>query len=385
MNMDNVVSYFSGGPAKIPNEVLEQVSRDVLQYGNTGVGVLEISHRSPAFLAILDNAITTIKELLDVPPNYRVAFFTGGGNGQFSAVPLNLMNRTGKADYIVTGTWSKSAAIEAAKYGTVQHVLPEGSTFMGVPDVSTWKLDPDAAYLYYCDNETIQGVEFATRPVPPEGVPLVCDMSSNICSRPVDISKFGLIFAGAQKNIGCAGVTLVIIREDLLDAPRSPHCPVILDYAVITNKNSNYNTPPVYAIHVLGETVSWVKRQGGIEEMKNRSDAKSKLLYSTIDSSQGFYVNEVKTENRSRMNVVFTVGAGEDRNKDLEAKFVEEAGKENLKALKGHRDVGGMRASIFNAVGIEHVRKLVVFMDKFRNENSENESSETRKLVDINK
>lgn len=353
----------------MPNEVLEKVGRDVVTYGNTGVGVLEISHRSPAFLDILDRAIKSVRELLNVPDNYKVLFMPGGGTGQFAAVALNLMARSGRADYIVTGTWSKQAAMEASKYGTVQRVLPE-DTVNGVSSTSCWTLDTGASYLYYCDNETIQGVEFSTIPEPPPGVPLVCDMSSNICSRTFDVSKFGLIFAGAQKNIGAAGVTLVIIREDLLDSPRIPQCPIILDYANVAKKNSNYNTPPVYAVHVLGETLGWVQRQGGVEEMTKRSLTKSKMVYDVIHSSGGFYHNNVKEDNRSRMNVVFNIGSGSSRKTDLEAKFIKEADQINLKALKGHRDVGGMRASLFNAITIEEVQRLVTFMNHFQTQNS---------------
>lgn len=365
--MAQQISYFSPGPAKIPEEVLRGLQESLIHYKDTNVSVLELSHRSKDFDAILQKAETVVREVLDVPGNYKLLFMQGGGTGQFAAVPLNLISRTGKADYIVTGSWSSKAAKEAAKYGSVNPVVPEGQPYNGVPDRSCWKLDPDASYVYYCANETVEGVEFQSVPEVPPGVPLVCDMSSNYFTRSVDVSKFGLIYGGAQKNIGCAGVTLVIVRDDLLGNPL-PTCPVVLDYTVMTKHRSLYNTPPTFPIHVLGEVIAWVKKEGGLAEMERRSLEKSKILYSIIEESHGFYSSPVDPGSRSRMNVVFRVGgaAGEE---DLEKKFVDAASQLGLLSLKGHRSVGGIRASLYNALTLADVQRLGQFMKKFQQEN----------------
>jgi len=368
----NSICYFAGGPTKIPDEVLLQASKDVISYGDTGVGVLEISHRSPAFSSILETAKDNIRSMLNVPATHRLLLMPGGGNGQFAAVPLNLMQRSGKADYIVTGTWSSNAAKEAAKYGKINRIVPDPKTGLLPDSLGT---DPKAAYLFYCDNETIEGIELPFVPTPPPGVPLVCDMSSNICTRKIDFSKFDLVFAGAQKNLGCAGVTLVIIKETLIAGPRVANCPAILDYDVISSKNSVYNTPPVYAIHVLGLMVAWMKERGGIEFAEKQSKEKSELLYRAVDNSQGFYSNTVPKQYRSRVNVVFVIPAKSDGNGEkksderdaaMEAKFIKEAASENIKGIQGHRNVGGMRASLFNAISLPNTETLVGFMGRFR-------------------
>ncbi|KAK7086769.1 Phosphoserine aminotransferase, partial [Halocaridina rubra] len=260
-------------------------------------------------------------------------------------------------------TWSSKAAKEAAKYGTVNMVFPKLESFTQIPEKSTWKLDPEASYAYYCANETVEGVEFQFVPEVPDGVPLVCDMSSNFFSRPVDVSKYGLIYGGAQKNIGPSGVTLVIIREDLLGSPL-PICPVVMDYSIMAKNNSLYNTPPTYPIYVMGEVLKWVKREGGVEEMERRSVEKSKMLYSIIDETIGFYTNPVEVNARSRMNVVFRVG-GPKGNEDLEKKFLDASASQGLLSLKGHRSVGGIRASIYNALTIKDVQRLCDFMKNF--------------------
>ncbi|XP_045584086.1 phosphoserine aminotransferase [Procambarus clarkii] len=365
--MAQPISYFSPGPAKIPDVVLERVQEQLVQYGTTGVSLMELSHRSKEFAVFLNATEAIIRELMCIPDNYKVLFMQGGGCGQFAAVPLNLISRTGKADYIVTGSWSSKAAQEAAKYGKVNQVVPKRERYTGVPDRSSWTLDPDASYFYYCANETIEGVEFHSVPEVPEGVPLVCDMSSNYFSKPVDVSKFGLIYGGAQKNIGCAGVTLVIIRDDLLGNSQ-PICPTIFDYTIMAKNKSIYNTPPSFAIHVLGEVLIWVKEEGGVAEMEKRALQKSKLIYSIVDESRGFYSNSIDPINRSRMNVVFRVGMG-GGSEELEKKFLDEAAQLGLLSLKGHRSVGGIRASLYNAITKADTQRLADFMTKFLKEN----------------
>ncbi|XP_045104613.1 probable phosphoserine aminotransferase isoform X1 [Portunus trituberculatus] len=345
-------------------KVLRGLQEELLCHKDTHVSVLEVSHRSKDFGDIIQAAEKTVRELLNVPSNYRVVFMQGGGTGQFAAVPLNLMARTGKADYIVTGSWSAKAAKEAAKYGQVSEVVPRSERYTGVPPASTWTLDPQASYVYYCANETVEGVEFQSVPEVPEGVPLVCDMSSNFFTRPVDVSKFGVIYGGAQKNIGCAGVTLVIIREDLLGSPL-PICPIVFDYAVMDKNKSLYNTPPTFAIHVMGEVLGWVRKEGGVQEMERRCLEKSSMIYSIVDSSGGFYSTVVEPGSRSRVNVVFRVG-GKGGDEQVEKTFLDEAGKLGLLSLKGHRSVGGVRASLYNALSVKDARRLADFMVSFK-------------------
>ncbi|KAG7159858.1 Phosphoserine aminotransferase-like, partial [Homarus americanus] len=317
-------------------QVLGQLQEELVHYKGTPVSVMELSHRSKDFGNIIDATEKVVRELLGVPDNYRVLLMHGGGTGQFAAVPLNLMSRTGKADYIVTGSWSSKAAQEAAKYGTVNCVLPKSVEFQSVPDV-------------------------------PEGVPLVCDVSSNYFTRPIDVSKFGLLYGGAQKNIGCAGVTLVIVREDLITNPL-PVCPTVLDYTVMAKNKSLYNTPPTFPIHVMGEVLAWVKKEGGVKEMERRSVEKSRMIYSIVDESNGFYSSVVTPSSRSRVNVVFRVGE-DGGNEELETKFVDQATQCGLLSLKGHRSVGGIRASLYNAITVDDVHRLAEFMKKFLQEN----------------
>jgi len=357
----NIV-YFGAGPAKIPDEVLLEAQKQFLNYDNSGVSILEISHRSKHFADLLATTQNNIRELLNVPDNYTVVFVHGGATGQFAGVPLNLISKTGTADYFVTGSWSAKAAKEAAKYGKVNLVLPKGDQYVGVSDKSTWNLSPNASYVYYCDNETIHGVEFDSIP-DTKGIPIVADMSSNFMSKPVDVSKFGIIFAGAQKNIGAAGVTLVIIRNDLI-GNALPVCPTILDYAAVTKENTVVNTPPVYNIFLTGLVMQWIKKNGGIKGMCDLANKKSCAVYKAIDSSNGFYYCPVQVKNRSRMNIPFRVG-GTNGNDDLEKKFLQEAEKKGLTALKGHRSVGGIRASIYNALTVPNVEKLATFMTEF--------------------
>lgn len=355
---------FGAGPGKLPEQVLQEVQKEFVNYGHTGISVMEMSHRSSDYATINTNTQNLARDLLKIPDTYSVLFLQGGGTGLFAAVAMNLMSRSGSADYIVTGSWSAKAAKEAEKYGKVNLVLPKRDKYLEIPDPSTWKLDPKASYVYYCDNETVNGVEFPYVP-DSKGVPLVADMSSNFMSRPVDIEKFGVIFAGAQKNVGPAGVVMVIIRKDLLGTPM-PICPLVFDFTVMHKDNSLHNTPPTFSIFVMMRVLEWVKKEGGVEEMERRAVEKSSMIYEAIDASEGFYVCPVKPECRSRMNVPFRISAGDE----LEAKFLSEVQKLGMMQLKGHRSVGGIRASIYNAVTVEETKTLVNFMDEFYKANS---------------
>lgn len=354
---------FSPGPAKLPEEVLLQAQKELLNYGNLGISVMEMSHRSADFAKIVNDAENDLRELLNIPENYKVLFLQGGGTGQFAAVPLNLGKEGGSADYIVTGAWSAKAAKEAEKYLKVNPVFKKLDKYDRIPPQTEWNLDPNASYVYYCANETVHGVEFDFVPET-NGVPLVCDMSSNFLSRPVDVNKYGLIYAGAQKNVGCAGVTVVIAREDLISSP-SPQCPVVFDYKVQAGMNSLYNTPPTYSIYIMGLVFKWLKRIGGIPEINRINQMKADLLYDLIDTSDGFYCGTVEKKSRSRMNAPLRISSpGGDQ--ELEKKFVEEAAAQNMIQLKGHRSVGGIRVSMYNAVKLDDVKALADFMRTFR-------------------
>uniref|UniRef100_A0A8V0YSF7 Phosphoserine aminotransferase n=2 Tax=Gallus gallus TaxID=9031 RepID=A0A8V0YSF7_CHICK len=347
-----------------PCEVLLAAQKELVDYKGLGISVLEMSHRTSDFSKILNTAENLLRELLNVPENYKIIFLQGGGSGQFSAVPLNLIGlKEGRqADYVVTGAWSAKAAKEAEKYAKVNIVHPKLSAYTSIPDPGTWNLNPDASYVYYCANETVHGVEFDFVP-DVKGAVLVCDMSSNFLSRPVDVSKFGVIFAGAQKNVGCAGVTVVIVREDLLGFALK-ECPVVMDYKTQAVNGSLYNTPPCYSIYIMGLVLEWIKNNGGAAAMDKLSLIKSRMIYDIIDKSNGFYVCPVEKKNRSRMNVPFRIGSikGDEA---LEKKFLEKAVELNMISLKGHRSVGGIRASLYNAVTVEDVQKLATFMRSF--------------------
>ncbi|KAL3277134.1 hypothetical protein HHI36_012488 [Cryptolaemus montrouzieri] len=356
---------FGAGPAKLPREVLEEVQNELLSYNKSGMSIMEMSHRSPEYSKINTDAQAAIRELLNVPDNYMVLFMQGGGVGGFAAVAMNLINRTGTADYIVTGTWSASAAKEAAKYGKVNIVFPKPEKLGDIPETSTWNLNPDASYLYYCDNETVDGIEFPNMPYNPHDVPIVTDMSSSIMTKKVDVSKFGVIFGGAQKNIGPAGVVFVIIREDLLGKPMDI-CPSILNFTHIYKANSVHNTPATLSVYIMEKVLQWIKKNGGVEGMEKQSLEKSVFLYKAIENSNGFYSSPIDKKMRSRINVPFRVG-GPNGDESLEAKFLEEAEKLRMYQLKGHRTVGGMRASLYNAVTLKEVKLLVEFMEEFQN------------------
>lgn len=354
---------FSPGPAKIPDEVLRIVQDELLNYHGQGLGVMEMSHRSKEFEEIIFGAEKSVRDLLNVPQNYKVVFLQGGGAGQFAAVPLNLMH-TGSADYLVTGSWSQSAVKEAEKYGKVNWVAPKPEKFISIPDASTWKHSTDASYFYHCGNETVHGVEFPETPSVPNNTPIVADISSNFMSRKEDVSKYGLLFGCAQKNVGCAGVTTVIVREDLLDKGRK-ECPSVIDYKVQSANSSLYNTPPCFNIYVMGLCLNWIQKHGGLDAMEQLSRQKSGLIYDVIDRSNGFYSAPVDRRYRSRMNIPFRVGTGTEQER-LEKGFLQEAQKLKMVSLKGHRSVGGMRASLYNAVTVEETRMLAEFMEEYQ-------------------
>ncbi|XP_071399370.1 phosphoserine aminotransferase isoform X1 [Centroberyx affinis] len=358
---------FGAGPAKLPQSVLLQAQKELINYSGIGISVLEMSHRSSDFSKILNTAENLLRELLNIPDNYKVMFLQGGGSGQFSAVPLNLigLKEDKCADYIVTGTWSSKAAKEAEKYGKINVVHPKLDSYTKIPDPSSWTLNPSASYVYYCCNETVHGVEYNFTPET-DGVILVSDMSSNFLSRPVDVSKFGLIFAGAQKNVGCAGVTVVIVREDLLGHALN-ECPIILDYKVQAGNNSLYNTPPCFSIYIMGLVLEWIKNNGGTAAMETLNKQKSSMIYDIVDGSNGFYACPVDMACRSRMNVPFRVGKKQG-DEALEKEFLDGASKRGMISLKGHRSVGGIRASLYNAVTLEDTQALASYMKEFLKE-----------------
>lgn len=355
---------FNPGPAKIAPSVLAKAQEEMVVFRNHGISVMEMSHRSAEFMSILNGAKEALTQLLNIPENYKILFLQGGASAQFSAVPLNLLQRSSdlSADYIVTGTWSNKAVKEAEKYGNVRIAHQKFDKYTRVPTQGELQLNPNAAYVYYCDNETVHGVEFPY--IPDTGdVPLVVDMSSNILSRPFDVSKFGIILAGAQKNIGCAGVTLAIIREDLVGHSMK-YCPSVLDYKVQVGMNSMFNTPPSYSIYIMGLVLEWIKECGGLQYISEKCSIKSEMIYSLMDESNGFYCCSADKGSRSRMNVTFRIG-GVDGDPALEEAFVAETKAAHMLGLKGHRSVGGIRASLYNAVTVEETQKLAELMKNF--------------------
>ena len=354
---------FSAGPAVLPHDVLVQARDEMLDWHGSGMSVMEMSHRGKEFMGIQAQAEADLRELMGIPANYKVLFLQGGASQQFAMIPMNLLRGKKSADYLNTGEWSKKAISEAKKFGAV-NVVATGAdkNFSYIPAFDTWKCDPEAAYLHYTPNETIGGVEFNW--VPEAGtVPLVADMSSTILSREIDVSKFALIYAGAQKNIGPAGVCIVIVREDLIGQVL-PNTPTMLDYKTHADNDSMYNTPPTYGIYMAGLVFQWLKRNGGIAAMEKTNVAKAKLIYDAIDFSAGFYNCPVAKADRSRMNVPFTL-----KNEALDGDFLKQAEARGLLQLKGHRSVGGMRASIYNAMPLAGVQALVGFMSEFAKNN----------------
>ena len=353
---------FAAGPAVLPEEVLKEAADEMLDYNGTGMSVMEMSHRSKDFEVIIQDAERNLRELMNIPNNYKVLFLQGGASMQFAMVPMNLMkNRV--ADYIITGQWAKKAATEAEKFGKVNVLATSADkTFSYIPDMSKIKVSNDADYVYICHNNTIYGTTYHTLPDTKEKI-LVADMSSDILSQPIDVTQYGLIFAGVQKNIGPAGTVIVIIREDLITDDVLNVTPTMLKYKIHSDNNSLYNTPPAYGIYICGKVFKHLKKLGGLEVMKVRNEEKAKILYDYLDSSKLFNGTVVK-EDRSLMNVPFITG-----NKELDDKFIKEAKKVGIENIRGHRTVGGMRASIYNAMPIEGVKYLVEFMKKFEEEN----------------
>ncbi len=359
--MKERVYNFSAGPSMLPIEVLEDAAANLTNYKGCGTSVMEMSHRSKEFQQIIDDAEANLRKLMNIPENYKVLFLQGGGTLQFSMVPMNLMTKNKKADYIITGSWGKKAAKEAAKFGDVKIVASsEDKNFSYIPEIRAEDLRQDADYVHICYNETIHGVHF--NKIPDTGdIPLVADMSSCILSEEVDVSRFALIYAGAQKNIAPSGMTIVIIREDLIgNAPEN--CPVYLDYKTHADKGSMYNTPPCFTIYIAGEVFKHILAMGGVGEMHERDVRKAEKLYNYIDSSD-FYKAAVSEKDRSLMNVVFVTG-----DEALDKEFVAAAREEGMTNLNGHRSVGGMRASIYNAMPEEGVDKLIDFMKRFEEE-----------------
>ena len=353
---------FSAGPAVLPEEVLKEAAAEMLDYNGTGMSVMEMSHRSKAYQQIIDTAEADLRELMNIPDNYKVLFLQGGAHQQFAMVPMNLM-KNGVADYIITGQWAKKAYEEAKKFGKVNAVASSADkTFSYIPDCSDLEISQDADYVYICENNTIYGTKFWQLP-DTKGKTLVSDVSSCFLSEPVDASKYGIIYGGVQKNIGPAGVVIVIIREDLITDDVLPCTPTMLKYKTHADNGSMYNTPPAYGIYICGKVFKWLKAQGGLEVMQKRNQEKAKILYDFLDGSKLFR-GTVEKADRSLMNVPFVTG-----DKELDAKFIKEAEAAGFVNLKGHRSVGGMRASIYNAMPREGVEKLVAFMAKFEEEN----------------
>ena len=359
---DQRVYNFSAGPSMLPLSALERAGSEITNYRGSGMSVMEMSHRSKVFIQIFEETQEKLRRIMSIPEGYKILFLQTGASGQFSMIPLNLIGQTGKADYAVTGNFSNLAYKEAKKYGQINLAASsEDRDHSYIPGQDQLKLDPDASYFYYCANNTIYGTEWNY--VPDTGrVPLVCDMSSDILSMPVDVSKYGIIYAGAQKNMAPAGLTVVIIREDLA-GHELPYTPLMMNYKTMIDKDSMYNTPPCWCIYMLGLTLDWVLEQGGVEGMEKLKKLRSGMLYDTLDNSRLFRCHAEK-EFRSGMNVTFRTGSDE-----MDAKFVKEAAEAGFVNRKGHRKVGGMRASIYNAMPVEGVEKLCDFIREFEKKN----------------
>lgn len=353
---------FSAGPAVLPKEVLLTAQQEMLDWHGSGMSVMEMSHRGKEFMSIAAEAEADLRELMNIPSNYKVLFLQGGAHSQFSMIPMNLLRGKKVADYLDTGIWSKKAIDEAARYCEVNVVASsKDKNYTYAPSQDAWKLNPNAAYVHYTSNETIGGVEMFWTPKTGD-VPLVCDMSSHILSRPIDVSQYGLIYAGAQKNIGPAGLTIVIVREDLIGETLAG-TPTMFDYKTHADNESMYNTPPTYGIYMAGLVFKWLKAKGGLAAMEKTNIEKAGLLYDYLDQSD-FYHSPIALENRSRMNIPFTL-----KNSELDAAFLKQAQDNGLLQLKGHKLVGGMRASIYNAMPIEGVKALISFMQAFEKAN----------------
>lgn len=357
--MQKVYNY-SAGPAVLPQEVLRQIQTEILDFEGLGMSVMEISHRSKPCIALFDETEVLLRQLMHIPQRYSVLFMQGGARLQFAGAPLNLFTQNRKADYIHTGSWTKYAIAEANKLGQAVVVASgEEDNFRKIPDLSELKTSADADYLYLCTNNTIEGTAIRPAQLPSSTLPLVADMSSNILSEEYDVEQFGLIFAGAQKNMGIAGVTVVIIRDDLLERSSKNNVDM-LNYQLIQSKQSMLNTPPVFAVYVLNKVLKWVEKSGGVRQMASQNKEKAAMLYDFIDNSN-FYKNSIDAASRSLMNVIFNLPSAEE-----DAQFAKDAEKSGLMFLKGHRDVGGIRASIYNAAPIEQVQALIKFMKEYK-------------------
>ena len=354
---------FSAGPSMLPEEVLKTAAAEMLEYGNSGQSVMEMSHRSKEYQAIIDEAEADLREIMNIPDNYTVLFLQGGASTQFAMVPMNLMNKNKKADYVVTGQWAKKAYKEAARYGNARVIASsEDKTFSYIPEITPDMIDPEADYVHICMNNTIYGTKWHKLPETGD-IPLVADISSCILSEPIDVSKFGVLYAGAQKNVAPAGLTIVIIRNDLLGNAMDI-TPTMLNYQTHADNGSMFNTPPCYTIYIAGLVFKWIKKIGGLDYMRKINTEKAAMLYEFLDNSKLFKGTVVPAD-RSLMNVPFVTGSDE-----LDAKFVAESKAAGFVNLKGHRSVGGMRASIYNAMPVDGVRELIVFMKKFEEENA---------------
>ena len=353
---------FSAGPSMLPTEVLKTAAAEMLEYGTSGQSVMEMSHRSKEYQAIIDEAEADLREIMNIPDNYTVLFLQGGASTQFAMVPMNLMNKNKKADYVVTGQWAKKAYKEAARYGNARVIASsEDKTFSYIPKITPDMIDPEADYVHICMNNTIYGTKWQNLPETGD-VPLVADISSCILSEPIDVSKFGVLYAGAQKNVAPAGLTIVIIRNDLIGNAMDI-TPTMLNYQTHSENGSMFNTPPCYTIYIAGLVFKWIKNIGGLDYMRKINSEKAAMLYDFLDNSK-LFKGTVVTEDRSLMNVPFVTG-----NEELDAKFVKESKAAGFVNLKGHRSVGGMRASIYNAMPVDGVKKLIEFMKKFEEEN----------------
>ncbi len=353
---------FSAGPSMLPEDVLKTAAAEMMEFGTSGQSVMEMSHRSKEYQAIFDETEANLREVMNIPDNYKVLFLQGGASTQFAMIPLNLMNKNNKADFIITGQWANKAYKEAARYGNARAVASSADkTYSYIPKTTAADFDKDADFVHICMNNTIYGTKYNELPDTGD-VPLVADISSCILSEPIDVTKFGMLYAGAQKNVAPAGVTIVIIREDLLGNAMDI-TPTMLNYVTHAENGSMFNTPPCYTIYVAGLTLKWIKKMGGLEAMKEYNEKKAAVLYNYLDKSK-LFKGTVVAEDRSLMNVPFVTG-----NDELDAKFVAEAKAAGFVNIKGHRSVGGMRASIYNAMPIEGVEKLVEFMKKFEEEN----------------
>ena len=355
---------FAAGPAVLPVPVLEQARDEMLNWHGSGMSVMEMSHRGAHFESIIQQAEADLRALVNIPSNYRVLFLQGGAHLQFSMVPMNFLPGGGSADYLLTGSWGKTAFKEAGKFGHARAAFTgEKDNFKAIPDQSQYELDPNAAYLHYTSNETIHGVEWTSVPVPPDGVPLICDTSSDMLSGPMDITKYSLVYAGAQKNLGPAGVLVAIVRDDML-AKVPAGLPLMLDYKLMADNKSLYNTPPCYSVYIVSLVLKWLLSLGGLEAIAKHNAAKAAVIYQAIDASGGYYRGHARPDSRSKMNLTFRLGS-----EDLEKKFVKESAAAGLDGLKGHRSVGGLRASMYNAQTMQAATDLAQFMKDFQAKN----------------